>query len=175
MTNPPPALHFEDIRILLKALQTLVDRGHSVLVIEHHLDVIKAADWIIDLGPEGGDRGGRVVAAGSPETVARTKASLHGPLSESGPGTPKTHAPTSTPSRVKETRAAYDTGRPADAIRIRGAREHNLQNVNVEIPHKELVVLTGVSGSGKSTLAFDILFAEGQRRYLESLAPSTLR
>jgi excinuclease ABC subunit A len=72
---------------------------------------------------------------------------------------------------VKESRAPYDTGRPADAIRIRGAREHNLRNVNVEIPHKELVVLTGVSGSGKSTLAFDILFAEGQRRYLESLAP----
>jgi excinuclease ABC subunit A len=76
--EPTTGLHFEDIRILLKALQTLVDRGHSVLVIEHHLDVIKAADWIIDLGPEGGDRGGRVIAAGPPETLVRTKGSHTG-------------------------------------------------------------------------------------------------
>ena len=169
--EPTTGLHFEDIRILLNALQTLVDRSHSVLVIEHHLDVIKAADWIIDLGPEGGDRGGRVIAAGPPETLVRTKGSHTGRYLKDALAPKKITGTQKTASQVKESRAMYDTGRPADAIRIRGAREHNLRNINVEIPHKQLVVLTGVSGSGKSTLAFDILFAEGQRRYLESLAP----
>ena len=169
--EPTTGLHFEDIRILLQALQSIVDRGHSVLVIEHNLDVIKTADWIIDLGPEGGEKGGRVVAAGTPETIVRTKASHTGRyLAEALSRTPSLdNRPVS--QEVRDARAVYESGEPSDAIRIRGAREHNLRNVNVDIPHNQLVVLTGVSGSGKSTLAFDILFAEGQRRYLESLAP----
>jgi excinuclease ABC subunit A len=71
-------LHFEDIRRLLTVLTRLVDQGNTVLVIEHNLDVIKTADWLIDLGPEGGDGGGTVVAEGSPEDVAKTKASFTG-------------------------------------------------------------------------------------------------
>ncbi len=170
--EPTTGLHFEDIRILLKAMQTLVDRGHSVLVIEHNLDVIKAADWIIDLGPDGGDAGGRVVAEGPPEKVARVKASHTGRFlkaalaAEGRDSVPRTRA-----EAVAEGAPAYLPAPPSETIRIRGAREHNLRNLDVTIPHRELVVLTGVSGSGKSTLAFDILFAEGQRRYLESLAP----
>jgi excinuclease ABC subunit A len=78
LDEPTTGLHFEDVRLLLDVLHRLVDRGNTVLVIEHNLDVIKTADWIIDLGPEGGNRGGSVVAEGSPEKVMRTKGSFTG-------------------------------------------------------------------------------------------------
>jgi len=71
-------LHFDDVRKLLHVLGRLVEAGNTVVVIEHNLDVVKTADWVIDLGPEGGDAGGRVVAAGTPETVARAKGSHTG-------------------------------------------------------------------------------------------------
>ena len=78
LDEPTTGLHFEDVRLLLEVLHRLVDRGNTVLVIEHNLDVIKTADWIIDLGPEGGDRGGSIVAAGTPEQVAQVEASYTG-------------------------------------------------------------------------------------------------
>ncbi|HEY5021744.1 MAG TPA: excinuclease ABC subunit UvrA, partial [Gemmatimonadaceae bacterium] len=78
LDEPTTGLHFEDVRMLMSVLHRLVDRGNTVLVIEHNLDVIKTADWIIDLGPEGGLRGGDVVAAGTPEDVAATKQSYTG-------------------------------------------------------------------------------------------------
>jgi excinuclease ABC subunit A len=78
LDEPTTGLHFEDIRRLLTVLSRLVDQGNTVLVIEHNLDVIKTADWIIDLGPEGGDGGGSVVVEGSPELVAKTEASHTG-------------------------------------------------------------------------------------------------
>jgi excinuclease ABC subunit A len=71
-------LHFDDVRVLLKVFQRLVDAGHSVLIIEHNLDVIKSADWVIDLGPEAGDFGGRIVAQGTPEQVAQCPESFTG-------------------------------------------------------------------------------------------------
>jgi excinuclease ABC subunit A len=78
LDEPTTGLHFEDVRVLLEVLQALVERGNSVVVIEHNLDVIRSADWLIDLGPEGGDRGGRLVASGTPEEVARVKDSHTG-------------------------------------------------------------------------------------------------
>jgi excinuclease ABC subunit A len=78
LDEPTTGLHFEDVRVLLDVLQALVERGNTVLVIEHHLDVIKNADWILDLGPEGGDQGGTLVAEGTPEAVAAVAASHTG-------------------------------------------------------------------------------------------------
>jgi excinuclease ABC subunit A len=78
LDEPTTGLHFEDVRLLLEVLHRLVEKGNSVLVIEHNLDVIKTSDWIIDLGPEGGTRGGRIVAEGTPEEVARVKGSHTG-------------------------------------------------------------------------------------------------
>ena len=78
LDEPTTGLHFEDVRLLLEVLHRLVEKGNSVLVIEHNLDVIKTADWVIDLGPEGGSRGGRIVAEGTPEAVARVEASHTG-------------------------------------------------------------------------------------------------
>src|SRR5437660_8144940 len=78
LDEPTTGLHFEDVRLLLEVLHRLVDKGNTVVVIEHNLDVVKTADWVIDLGPEGGDLGGRLVAEGPPERVAQTKASHTG-------------------------------------------------------------------------------------------------
>ncbi len=78
LDEPTTGLHFEDVRLLLRVLHRLVDKGNTVLVIEHNLDVIKTADWIIDLGPEGGGRGGRIIATGTPEEVAHTNGSSTG-------------------------------------------------------------------------------------------------
>jgi excinuclease ABC subunit A len=172
--EPTTGLHFEDISKLMRALRKLMDVGHSLLIIEHNLDVIRASDWLIDLGPEGGDAGGEVCAIGTPEDVKQHPTSYTGralreydaamglgdnEVREKGKLLWKTaqHAQTAR-------RAGAD-----NAIEIVNAKEHNLKSLSVNIPRGKFSVVTGVSGSGKSTLAFDILFNEGQRRYLESL------
>jgi len=76
--EPTTGLHFDDVRVLLKVFQRLVDAGHSVLVIEHNLDVIRSADWIVDLGPDAGDQGGEIVAEGTPEQIAACEKSFTG-------------------------------------------------------------------------------------------------
>ncbi len=169
--EPTTGLHFDDIEKLLVALQRLVDAGNTVLVIEHNMDVVKTADWVIDLGPEGGDQGGRTVVAGPPEQVAAHKQSHTGRFLKrylaGGGRLSKAHQAGGKPRPGISEPAGEFSG----SIVIKGAREHNLRDLSLSIPRNQLVVLTGVSGSGKSTLAFDIVFAEGQRRYLESLAP----
>ena len=171
--EPTTGLHFDDIAKLMRSLRKLLDAGHSLIVIEHNLDVIRSADWIVDLGPEGGDAGGELVCAGTPEDVkahptSHTGQALRDYDSALGQG----------PLSVEEGRplqliakARRDAARAAAGhdIRIVNAREHNLKSLSVDIPRGRFTVVTGVSGSGKSTLAFDILFNEGQRRYLESL------
>ncbi len=152
--EPTTGLHFDDVATLLGAFRQLLARGHSLVVIEHNLDVIRAADWIIDLGPEGGDAGGEVVCVGPPAEVAKCERSHTGRALR----VKAHHQVTTKPRRLT-----------TDAIRIHHAWEHNLKSLDVAIPRDKFTVITGVSGSGKSTLAFDILFAEGQRRYLESL------
>src|SRR5213076_2466902 len=188
--EPTTGLHFDDVAMLLRLFQRLVDRGHSIVVIEHNLEVIKCADWIIDLGPEAGEAGGEVVATGTPEEIARVKHShtgkfLRDVLGSAGASLAVRGAPPRTqPARYIHQdsefalRAAEEPfgAAPAlpgtnGAIQIHGAREHNLKNIDIKIPREQLVVITGLSGSGKSTLAFDILFAEGQRRFLDSMSP----
>ncbi len=167
--EPTTGLHFDDISRLMRALRKLLDAGHSLVVIEHNLDVIRASDWLIDLGPEGGDGGGQVVAVGTPEHVREMKGSLTGDALrdyELSLG-PSRHAVRERSGAELARRALPSFGR--EAIQIVNAREHNLKNLSVDIPRGKFSVVTGVSGSGKSTLAFDILFNEGQRRYLESL------
>ncbi|WP_438634169.1 excinuclease ABC subunit UvrA [Methyloversatilis discipulorum] len=210
LDEPTTGLHFDDIARLLGAFAKLLDAGHTVLVIEHNLDVISAADWLIDLGPEAGEDGGQLVFEGTPAQVIGCAASHTGralaeyrlaevfaphpdPLPVIGEremgGTP---ASVSVPRNgrsgggslplphqrervgVREEPASYDQSsslraRAANSIVVHRAREHNLKNIEVDIPRERFTVVTGVSGSGKSTLAFDIVFGEGQRRYLESL------
>jgi excinuclease ABC subunit A len=166
--EPTTGLHFDDVAKLLRAFRQLLAAGHSLVVIEHNLDVIRAADWVIDLGPEGGDAGGEIVATGTPAEIA-----AH-PSSHTGKALRDYEAALASPAVAEEPRReARETTRhplPADhSIHVHGAREHNLKNLDVTIPRDGFTVITGVSGSGKSTLAFDLIFAEGQRRYLESL------
>ncbi len=219
LDEPTTGLHFSDIATLLTAFRRLLDQGHSLLVIEHNLDVIRHADWLIDLGPEGGDGGGQIVCTGTPAEVATHPTSHTGKaLRDQARDQAEAHPGSSAPdakAQVAEARSAYqlppsppaplpagrgeegpspsptqkaplpigergwcEGRRPTTAtasepapntIDIRHAREHNLKDLSLTIPHHKLTVITGVSGSGKSTLAFDILFNEGQRRYLESL------
>jgi len=160
--EPTTGLHFEDIAKLLRAFRQLLQAGHSLLVIEHNLDVIRAADWILDLGPEGGDAGGELVAVGTPADVMRH------PTSHTGKALHEYEDKLTQMGTVPIISQSGKMGTVPN-IRVHNAREHNLKSIDVEIPRQRFTVVTGVSGSGKSTLAFDILFSEGQRRYLESL------
>lgn len=168
LDEPTTGLHFADIHMLLKVLHSFVEQGNTVLVVEHNLDVIKTADWIVDLGPEGGAGGGELVACGTPEEVVQVRASHTG----------RSLAPVLDGSAAAASKEAAGNGRRARKpvvketreLVVQGARQHNLKGVDVRLPRDRMTVFCGPSGSGKTSLAMDTIYAEGQRRYVESLS-----
>ncbi len=167
--EPTTGLHFDDIATLMKAFRQLIDAGHSLLVIEHNLDVIRGADWILDIGPEGGEGGGELVAEGTlQQLMAESNSYTAKALREYEASLNACHRG-ATDSLHNAALPVKATRVKPEVIQIHHAREHNLKNIDVEIPRNKFTVISGVSGSGKSTLAFDIISGEGQRRYLESL------
>jgi excinuclease ABC subunit A len=168
--EPTTGLHFHDIERLLWAFHELIDQGHSIVVIEHNMEVVKCADHIIDLGLEGGDAGGSIIAVGTPEQVAQVESSHTGRYLR-----PYLRTDTASPfvPKLEKSLSVQEKNRSTEndnAITIVGAKEHNLKNISLNIPRDRFVVITGLSGSGKSSLAFDIIYAEGQRRYIDSLS-----
>ena len=200
LDEPSTGLHPQDIAGLLVVLDRLVRSGATVVVVEHNTDIIRAADWVIDLGPGAGEAGGELVYAGTPDGLTRVKASATGQAlkTEAAIQPAADHAPSGLPSPrpglqpegvhegtrrntkgSQKAKPASDPSRalvsfvdtrPSGVIAIRGARAHNLQNVSVDFPKGALTVVTGVSGSGKSSLVGDVLEAEARRRFLETLS-----
>jgi excinuclease ABC subunit A len=145
LDEPSIGLHQRDNERLITTLKRLRELGNSVIVVEHDEDTIKVADFLVDIGPGAGVHGGEVVAFGTPDEVAKVKRSITGQYlrGEKQIKVPKTRR--------------KGTGK---CIVVRGAREHNLQNIDVSIPLGKMVVVSGVSGSGKSTLINDIVAKE---------------
>jgi len=165
LDEPTTGLHPHNISSLLKVFDRLTEQGHGVLVIEHNLDVIKTADWIIELGPGGGENGGKLVVEGIPSELLKKKKNIEKSPTLQAIKSERKIAQVRTQAKSKAVR------KPSTSIEIHGARHHNLKNVSLNIPLNKLVTISGVSGSGKSSLAFDILFAEGQRRFIDCLSP----
>jgi len=166
--EPTTGLHFDDIATLMRAFQQLTNAGHSLLVIEHNLDVIRNADWLIEIGPEGGNAGGELIGEGAPKMLLANKKSH---TAKALLDYQKTFLSDkqSADNLLKQLAVKKPQSHKNQKIEIHNAREHNLKNINLSIPLNQFTVISGVSGSGKSTVAFDIVFGEGQRRYLESL------
>jgi excinuclease ABC subunit A len=158
LDEPTTGLHFHDIKHLLEVLHRLVDQGNTVLVIEHNMDVVKTADWILDIGPEGGEGGGELIASTTPEKIAKIDTPTGLAVKQALEG--------SFLHEKKERKRE----KPLQEILIEGAEENNLKSINALIPRNQITIFTGPSGSGKSSLAFDTIFAEGQRRYTDSLS-----
>ncbi|TWT73372.1 excinuclease ABC subunit UvrA [Allorhodopirellula solitaria] len=167
LDEPTTGLHFADIELLLGVINQLADRGNSIVIVEHNLDVIKTADWVIDIGVEGGRGGGEVIAEGHPSEVAKVTDSYTGAAIANVLGIKR-------PNRKAVAEVIREVATPDALARthvvVEGACEHNLRHVNVAVPRDAMTVFCGPSGSGKSSLAMDTIYAEGQRRYVESLS-----
>ncbi len=157
LDEPSVGLHKADISYLLGALNEIIDAGNTVIVIEHDLDIISKADHIIDLGPEGGDKGGNLIVQGSPLEVSKHDKSY------TGQALTDYITPEVTPNLVDYTPTTSN-------IIFKGITTNNLKNIDIEIPLNCTTVITGLSGSGKSSLAFDTIYSESRNRFTESLS-----
>ncbi len=142
LDEPSIGLHQRDNGKLIKTLENLRDLGNTVLVVEHDEQTMRAADWLVDMGPGAGEHGGQIVAEGTAAKVEKNKRSLTGQFLA---GTAQIEVP-----KTRRT--------PKGVVEVRGARQHNLRDINVEFPLGVFTVVTGVSGSGKSTLVNEVLF-----------------
>lgn len=166
LDEPTTGLHRRDVARVFDTLDSLVDRGVTVIVIEHDPWVAARADYVIDLGPEASHQGGELVAEGTPEEVSVSPKSRFAPYLRAALDRRRSVFA----ERAMKPRKPVDVTVP-DGIVVRGAREHNLNVPALEVPREKLVAMTGPSGSGKSSLAFDVIYSEGQRRFLETLSP----
>ncbi|MCD6489329.1 MAG: excinuclease ABC subunit UvrA [Thermodesulfobacterium sp.] len=167
LDEPTVGLHLKDIEKLISSLRYLKEEGHTVVVVEHNPEIILSSDWIIELGPEGGEKGGYLIFEGSLKEF----------LNLEDKRSPTAHYLKKYLDglELKEKTLREKTYQYEDQyIKLRGVRHHNLKNIDLDLPREKFIVITGVSGSGKSTLAFDVIFTEGQRRFLETL-PAYLR
>lgn len=169
LDEPTTGLHFHDIKHLLQVLHALVEKGNTVIVIEHNMDVIKTADWIIDLGPEGGEGGGQIVAANSPEKIAKLDTPTGHALQQALYANIAKKAEMVKSLKPKKNKKAKQNNF-IRSIHVSEAEQNNLKHITVEIPRNAITICTGPSGSGKTSLAFETIYAEGQRRYIESLS-----
>ena len=152
LDEPSIGLHQRDNHRLLETLMRLRDLGNTVIVVEHDEDTMRESDWLVDMGPGAGEHGGRVVAAGTPKQVMKSKESVTGQFLSGRRSI-----------AVPERRPPVD-----EFLVVRGASEHNLKNIDVEIPVGRFVTVTGVSGSGKSTLVNDVVLRSMQSALLKS-------
>ncbi len=167
--EPTTGLHWQDVQRLIELFSLLIQKGHSVLCIEHNPLLLLSAQWLIDLGPEGGEGGGQILLQGAPQLFLEASNAKNSYTAK--------HLqdfvcePVKSGSSVKSTLADLEQNFDQRYLFIKGAREHNLKDLSLKVPLDKLVAITGVSGSGKSTIAKDIIYAEGQRRYLDCLSP----
>ena len=166
LDEPTRGLYHTEVKGLIRELKRLCQQGNTVIVVEHDLSTILLSDWLIELGPGGGERGGRLIYEGRPGGILEKETPTARALKAIKKG-----AGLGGGNFFKKEKGAQC---PENVIEIRGARHHNLKDLNVTIPRNRFVVVTGVSGSGKSSLAFDLIYKEAQRRYLESL-PSYMK
>ncbi|RMD87764.1 MAG: excinuclease ABC subunit A [Candidatus Dadabacteria bacterium] len=169
--EPTTGLHFFDVMNLVRLFRELVNRGHTVVCVEHNLPLIYCADWMLELGPEGGEGGGRIIIEGNPRELLSSHSMMSTPTINSLRDFCNKLSKGGSCGRIVRKENVRREGSGVDRIEIRGAREHNLKGVDITLPLNRIVSITGVSGSGKSTLAYDIVYAEAQREYLQALAP----